>query len=368
MIFVYILTLIALTIYSFGFIDANFPIHLLPKIFSFVHAERSAASVVYILLIVSMFICYLWALKRVKDKLLRSKDVWKLIILTCIILFFSFPGLSYDIFNYVATARVTYFYKENPYIVMPIEIPNEPMLAYLQASNKVALYGPTWILATVLPYILGQGNIMVTLYSFKALVLTAYLFLSWIIWRISNKNLFSLAFFALNPVVITESLISAHNDVVMMLLALLSFEFARRNHFVWGLLLLTFSVFVKGATLVLFPIYIVVWWRSFKQKEIHWSSVWRWAAYALLVVFFLSPLREELYAWYFVWPLTFITLIPKEEFLHVIAYGLTFGLPMRFAPFIWAGEWGRWVPLAKKIISGLPPTIAIVIYGIKKKV
>lgn len=368
MIFFYIFTLLLLSIYSFGFIDANFPIHIFPWMFNFIHNERPLASGVYIILITGLFVFYIWILSQVKNKTVKNRDIWKLIIFTCIILLFSFPGFSYDIFNYIATAKVTYLYKENPYIVMPIEIPNEPMLAYLQASNKVTLYGPTWIFLTALPHVLGSGNIIATIYSFKALILVTYLLLCWIVWRVSNKNTFSLVFFALNPIVITESLISGHNDVVMMVLALLSFMSAKKKHFGGGLIFLILSLFVKGATLVLVPIYLFIWWRAFKGKQISWESVWRWSSYGLLIVFFLSPLREELYAWYFIWPLTFIALTPPEDFLHAVAYGFSFGLPMRFAPFIWAGEWGRWVPLAKKIISAFPPALAALIYGIKKKI
>ena len=41
---------------------------------------------------------------------------------------------------------------------MPIEIPNEPYLAFTRAANKTALYGPVWILLTAIPHLLGQGD------------------------------------------------------------------------------------------------------------------------------------------------------------------------------------------------------------------
>ncbi len=368
MIFLYIIALLALTIFSFGFVDANFPIPLLPVLFRFVNSQRPFATGIYVSIVSYTFVFYVWILAKVKKKSMKSADIWRLIFWTSVILFLSFPAFSYDIFNYIATAKVTYLYKENPYIVMPVDIPNEPMLAFLHASNKVALYGPTWIFLTVIPYAVGRGNLLVTLYSFKAFILLSYLLLLWLIWRMSKKNLFSLVFFAFNPIVIIESLISSHNDGVMMFLALLGFFLAKQKRFIWGVSFLLLSVFVKGATVVLLPIYIFIWMQFLKRREIHWDAVWRWSGYALLAVFFLSPLREELYAWYFIWPLTFITLLPREEFLHAVSYGLTFGLPMRFAPFIFAGEWGRWVSAVKKIVTGVPLALAVILYGSKKRI
>src|SRR5581483_4454944 len=77
--------------------------------------------------------------------------------------------LSFDIFNYIATAKVLFHYHENPYIIMPMEFIGDPLLHYTRAANKVALYAPFWIFITGSPYVLGFKNIFLILFNFKIL-------------------------------------------------------------------------------------------------------------------------------------------------------------------------------------------------------
>lgn len=367
MIILYIIALLVLAFFSFGFVDANFPLKLLPGIFEIVRENRASATVVYTVLITFFFTFYLWIIKQTTKKTIDSRSTWKLVLTTCVILFLSYPAFSYDIFNYIATAKVTFLYRENPYLVMPIEISHEPMLAFLHAANKVALYGPIWISLTAIPFVLGFGNLLLTLLSFKTFVLLFYLGLSWFIWHLTGKNPRALAFFALNPLVITEALVSGHNDIIMMFFALAAFYLVKKKHFWFGLIVLLLSVFIKGATAVLVPLFGYLWWREHKKKKVEWQQVWFWAATLLFVVFFLSPLREELYPWYFIWPLSFVAMMPSASIMQFISFGFMFGLPLRFAPFIYFGDWGGVVPFVKKLVSVVPPLLGAAIYAIKKK-
>ncbi|OGG24466.1 hypothetical protein A3A79_04760 [Candidatus Gottesmanbacteria bacterium RIFCSPLOWO2_01_FULL_43_11b] len=348
MIFAYIIALVFLTIFSFGFIDANFSVKILPAVFEFIHSNRPLATYLYVGAVTYLFIFYFWILRQ-------NRNIWKLIFISCAILFFSFPAFSYDIFNYMATAKVAYLYKENPYVVMPIEFPNEPMLSFLHAANKVALYGPTWIALTYIPHIISGGNILVSIWAFKALAAIFYLGVCWILWKLGGNS--ALAFFALNPLVITETLVSGHNDIVMMFFGLLAFYFAKAKRWWLGLFVLVLSIFVKGATIILLPLYFL---------NIPWNKKWLWAAAGMFIVFLLTPLREELYPWYFIWPLTFIALLSNTHILRYLSYGFSIGLPLRFAPFIYYGDWSGVVPIIKKIVSSLPPALALFFYAKKR--
>ena len=161
--------------------------------------------------------------KLINKKKIVFKDLRFLIFITIVILFFSYPGmLSFDIFNYIVTAKVLFFYHENPYIIMPIEFVGDPLLSFTHAANKISLYGASWILITAIPYFVGIGNFLLTLFSFKLFVSMFYLGTVFLIWKIS-KNLISVALFSLNPLVIIETLVSGHNDIVMVFFSLFSF-------------------------------------------------------------------------------------------------------------------------------------------------
>jgi len=358
--FLYILLFIALTVFSYGFVDANFLLKTSNFLYDLVHQKRLLATIIYVISVFCLFGLYACVLQQVKRKKLSVNQIWWLIFVAAGILFFSFPAFSYDIFNYMATAKVTFFYKENPYIVMPIEFVGEPMLEFMHAANKTALYGPFWILLTVIPYLVGGGNILLSVFTFKAFVIGFYLGLAWLIWRISKKNTYSLAFFALNPLVIIETLVSSHNDVVMMFFVLLGFYLLFQKRKILSFALLLASAGIKYATIVLFPIFAFS--SRFKREKLVTLSCW-----ALFFVFLLSPLREEIYSWYMIWIIALVALITQNRLLYWLTVSFSFGLLLRFAPFLATGSWGGSTPMIKTLVTFIPPALISIGFFLKNR-
>lgn len=347
----YYVTLALLTILSWGFVDSKAPLPKIAALHPIIYFKPIYPTAWYTGTVVLLFGWYFWTLRKVKSGQFSAKNVWSLIFLTSVILIFAYPALSNDIFNYIATAKVTFFYRENPYLVMPVDIPNEPMLSFLHAANKVALYGPVWILLTAIPYFLGVGNLLATVLTFKVFVVVWYLFLCHLIWIESDKKSWSLAFFGLNPLVTLSTLVDGHNDVVMMALALASLMAIKRHYMAISVLLMIASIFIKGATVFLLPILFI------KKRT------WYWASVVMYAMFLLSPIREEIYAWYFIWPLTFLALIDKPTMLVEASYGFSFGLMLRVLPFLYTRSWSGVTPLVKKLVTFIPPIITTLFYG-----
>ena len=358
-----------LAIFSYAFVNPGSPFPRLPVAEAFIFSHRLLATAIYSFLIVFAFLLYWQILRLVKQKKLTSQAVWRLIFLTIIILFFSYPAFSYDLFNYLATARVTFLHRENPYLIMPIEIPNEPMLEFMHAANKTALYGPVWILLTALPHFAGMGHLFLTIFTFKFLMALFYLVLLWLIWQLSNKNPWALAFFGLNPLVTIQTLVDGHNDVVMMALVLLAFYLLKKRRFCLAMASLLSSILIKFATLFLLPVFIWTAWSAYRRtgkKKINWPAVWRWSALSMMLIFLLSPLREELYAWYLIWPLTFAAFLPAGELLAAIILAFSFGLMFRLASFLYTASWVGATPLIKEIVSFLPPSLTFFYLKLKR--
>lgn len=357
---IYIVIVVLLAIFSWGFVDANMPLPKIARLGPIIYFHTVYPTLWYVLTVGLLFGWYVWILHQAKKGFISSPFVWSAILGTVFVLFWSFPAFSNDIFNYIATAKVTFFYKENPYIIMPIDIPNEPMLAFLHAANKVALYGPAWIALTALPHYLGMGNLLATLFAFKLFIVLWYLLLCYLIWKASGKKSWPLVFFALNPLVLLSTLIDGHNDVVMMGLALGSFLLLKKKRYVFGLFLFMASILIKGATLFLIPVFVWCWYRVVQKKQVSWQHVWYWASVSMYILFFLSPLREELYAWYFIWPLTFLALLDKPTIFHAASYGFSLGLMLRIVPFFYTRSWSGVTPVVKKIVTFVPPVITLI--------
>ena len=152
LIFFYIIFLVLITLFSYLFVDQNFT-YLKPLYTRFYTSHRFITTIIFFLVALVYFIFYATFLRMVKRGILNLRQV---ILLTTLILFFAYPAmLSYDIFNYVTTSKVLFGYHENPYILTPLQFVGDPFLEFTRATNKIALYGPFWILVSVFPYILG---------------------------------------------------------------------------------------------------------------------------------------------------------------------------------------------------------------------
>jgi len=357
----YSLFLLLLTVFSYAFIDQHF-IFFQNLYSGFAFTKRLLTTNLYIVSIVIFFCFYLLFLYLTIKKKLNFYHIKLLISITVFILFFSYPAmLSYDIFNYGATAKVLFHYHENPYIIMPIEFHGDPLLLFTHAANKIALYGPFWIILTGIPYFLSFGSFTLFLFNIKLFTALSYIGTLFFIWKIS-KNVFSLVFFSLNPLVVIETLISSHNDIVMVFLALFSYYLLFQKKYFFSVFLLFFSMLIKYATLFLVPVYFFIFLRRVTNKKIHWENIFFMSFIAMLMVFFLAPFREEIYPWYEIWFLVFASLIPQRIFVSLFSLFLSFGLMFRYIPFMLLGTYFGAAPVIKLLVTVIPVIFSIVVF------
>ena len=360
LIILYLLLLSVLLFFSYGFVDPNLTLSsnvfyqkLQKPLSEIVFNNKPLSTAIFIFIIGSLFLFYfLFSFSKLKKRL-KVLHLKRLILITAVILFFSYPAFSYDIFNYILTAKTTFLYRENPYIVMPIEILGEPNLLFTRAANKIALYGPSWIGMTLIPHLLGIGNILLTIFSFKLLVILFYLATSWLIFKLT-KNVNSVSLFALNPLVVIETLVSGHNDIVMMFFALLAFYLLKKKNILIACLPLSISILVKYATVALIPIFFYVVYQTFKKSDIDWNKTFALATISMLIAFAISPIREEIYSWYVIWTLSFVVLVPKQKFLLSLAITLSFATLLRYVPVLYTGSYFGITPMVKKLVTFVP--------------
>jgi hypothetical protein len=333
--------ILILGVFSYGFIDPNLTLSKNPVFLqiqeplkNLAFHQRSITTIVFFVILIGLFACFGIFLKQGTKIFASWKHLCVVLAASAVILACSYPALTYDLFNYIMTAKVTYQYHENPYIVMPIEIPNDPNLAFTRAANKLALYGPVWILITAIPHYAGGGNVWATVIVFKLLNAAVYMGFSYFIWRMT-KNLINVIFFALNPLVLIEILMNGHNDIYMIALALFGLVFWSQKRFmqkIGGIILLIASWFVKGATVVLMPLLFL--------RRVSFERMLIYAYIFLAAVFFIvAPIREELYPWYAAWLIATASLLPlkNHRFIFGFTIVLSFALELRNLPYMWMG-------------------------------
>lgn len=356
----YFLVLILFSFFSFLFVDPNL-IYLKWVYADFSTSNRFISTLFYIVFVVILFTFYFLFLNFIKKKKINLKYLKWTLGGTISVLLVSYPAmLSFDIFNYIATSKVLYLYKENPYLIMPIAFSGDPLLLFMHAANKTALYGPVWIILTGIPYFVGFDNFILTLFSFKLFIVLFYILTVILLWKIS-KNILSVFMFALNPLVIIETLISGHNDIVMLFLALFSFLLLKKKKFFFAILIFAASILIKYSSAFLIPVFLFYFYKIVKNQKISEEKIFYYCTLSMMLIFFLSFLREEIYPWYAIWFLGFSFINTTNKLITYFSLALSFSLLLRYIPFMFLGTYFGPTPIIKILLTFIPP-VSILAY------
>ncbi len=361
-VFLYSLLFILFSAFSYLFVDTN--VIYLKSIFSdFAYTNRLLTTVIFFLFVSAFFCCYILILNY--SNTVKFDGIKKYLILPLFGIFAYPAALSFDIFNYIATAKVAFHYFENPYIVMPVEFIGDPMLLFTRAANKIALYGPVWIFLTSIPFYLSFGNYLLSIVLFKILVSSFFFGVVFLIWKIT-KSMYSVLYFATSPLVLIETFINGHNDVVMIFFALLSLHLLKSKKTGFALLFLLASILIKYATLFLIPVYVYYFWKKNSKKDVNWNTIYFYSFLLMFFVFILSPIREELYTWYAIWIIPFVSLVQNKTIrLYVIIF--TFGLLLRYIPYMLLGTYLMPTPVIRNFLTFIPLILFIIFNTIKNR-
>ncbi len=366
----YIGVIIALFLYSFTQVDLSLTISRLSiyqttgKLFQYIgYFQRPLSAQLYIIILLLLFGFYFFFLAVAKRNLISKKQLWGVIIATSAILTFSYNAFSYDLFNYIFDAKIITHYGQNPFLHKALDFPGDPMLSFMRWTHRVYPYGPTWLGLTVPLSFIGMNIFLPTFFLFKMLmsacfVATAY-FIGRILEKTSPKNeLLGVAFFALNPLVIIESLVSAHNDIVMLMLAVAALYFFLSSKYIRAFILLFLSIGVKFATVFILPILILeLIFRRFKKKitaQFLIISICTVMSVAVVV----ASVRTNFQPWYLLYVLPFAALLSDKYYIKLPIVVLSFSSLLLYVPFLQEGNWNPpiperllWITTAGVIIS-----------------
>jgi hypothetical protein len=320
---------------------------------------RPIATYWYIGILLIFYALYASTLVKIIGGKINKKQLWWIIGGIAGILLFSYPAFSYDIFNYMFTAKTILVYHKNPYEVIPLQFSGvEPWLSFMRWTHLPSAYTPFWIVMTVPMYLLGVGYFLFTLWGMKSVAVAGYLASVWYVGKILEKKdpknaVLGMAILALNPLVIMESLVSGHNDIVMMAFALMSIWALVQGDRLKSFFLMSLSTATKLMTGALLPVIFLGY---------------RPAFYLIAMIVGLGYVvsQREILPWYFVWIMPFVALLPKKKWITIVAAAYSFGLLLRYAPYFYLGHWNDPVPMIKIWVTVVPPILAGVFVFLKR--
>lgn len=350
----YIVVLLGLFLYSFTQIDLSLTfsriafLQNIVKSFQYIgYFDRSLSGSLYLILLMALYLFYFVFLFFASKKRVTKAFLWKLIFALTFILAFSYSAFSYDLFNYIFDAKIITHYQQNPYIHKALDFPGDPMLSFMHWTHRVYPYGPFWLVLTVPLSFLGFNLFLPTFFLFKALMASCFVgsayFVSKIFQKIApEKENFGLIFFALNPLIMIESLVSSHVDIVMVFFALWAIYLLLNKKYLFAFALLLVSIGIKFATVFLLPVFLFVLFQ--KQKTKFWEIIFGFAILLMTAAVVAVSLRTNFQPWYLVLAIPFAVFLANRYIVFLPVMILSFSALLTYAPYLYLGNWDKPVP------------------------
>lgn len=370
----WLINLLGWCFYSFTQIDLNLTLTKVPilnaffKSFQYIgYFQRPLSTYLFLFLLASNFILYLLLLRDFSQGKVTRRWFWRLILSSCLVLFFSYPAFSYDLFNYMFDAKTIIYYHANPWISKPLDFTGDPWLLFMRWTHRPSVYPAGWIFLSLPFYLLGLNFFLTILFSFKLLMALSYLGTIWVMEKILTiqkvkASFFLLAIFALNPLIIIESLISAHNDIVMIFFVVLGLWLGMQEKRLLGILSLILSGTIKYLGAGLSPVFF---WSFLRKKPLALLEL-RIALFLMVGGLIYIVQKIEIQPWYLIWLLPLL-VIAQIRILFPVAIAFSIGLLLRYTPFLFLGNWDPPVPTYKLWLTLTPLTIGILFVLIKNK-
>ena len=376
----YFSSLLALFFYSFTQVDLSLTItrrsFWQPIQNAFQHIgyfNRPLSTGIFLLIIFLLFVSYFLLFRFAKQGFLRRRSIWGMIIFSSIIFIFSYNAFSYDIFNYIFDAKIITFYHANPYLKKALDYPGDPMLSFMHWTHRTYPYGPSWLFLTVPLSFSGLQYFLPTYFLFKTLIIFCFVGTAYYVEKIAEKikegsGISSVVFFALNPLVIIESLVSSHNDIVMIFFAVLSFWLILRRKVVFGFFSLLFSIGIKFATGLLFPIFAYIFLKQRFGKPVNLEKAVMVMGILMVAALGLATYRTNFQPWYFLYAMPFVSLLSRKNFIRIPTIIFSFGASLQYIPYLYLGNYDPPVPTVLWelfFVSGAVSLGAMVLFSFK---
>jgi hypothetical protein len=369
----YLLTILALFIYSFTQVDLSLTLsrvsvyQLAEKYLQNIgFFQRPLSTVIYIVILVILTLFYFIFLNQAAKRRISFGSIWKIIVVATVILIFSYNAFSYDLFNYIFDAKIVTHYHLIPYFHSALDFPKDPMLSFMRWTHRTFPYGPSWLVLTVPLSFIGMNYFLPTFFLFKILAGASFLGSCYLIYKISEKifpenKLLNLAFFAFNPLVIIESLVSAHNDIPMIFFFLLSIYLFLKKKKMLSFISNFFSIGVKFSTGFIFPLFLIIEFMDRKDKKINWELFFVMAFLLSLGTIMLATIRSTFQPWYLLLPLSIASFIPRKYYVFSpSAIGTTFAW-LTYIPYFYITDYAKEYPMSVASID-IVGLVAVVLF------
>ena len=206
----------------------------------------------FLLALVAMGVCY--AAVLVAGDAIPARWAIGAIVVAHVLFALSPPLLSKDIFSYLEYARLGVVHHVNPYGHVVKAVRHDPVFRFLGWRSIASAYGPLFTVAT---YPLAKLSAGAGLWIIKVLTAGASLGCVALVWdcarRVGRSPVAAAVFVGLNPVLLVYGVGGAHNDILMLFMAVLGVWLMLRAREGLGMAAVVVGGAIKASVGVMLP-------------------------------------------------------------------------------------------------------------------
>lgn len=365
----YALTLFLLSVYSYSQVDLSLTLSS-NRFYQIIQQQliflgwynRPLSAAIFSIILLLMFLNYFFIFRLTVKGTLKLCDVIHLIVITGVITLFSYPAFSYDIFNYIFDARIVVKYGLNPYNFRALDFPADSWIRFMHWTHRTYPYGPIWLAVTLPFYFFGFGKFILTLLSFRLFFLSVYLASVYFLYKILvtqkfDKKLTNLVFFAFNPLVMIETIVSPHNESLMLLGIFASIYWLGKRQNLYSYLALAASGGVKFLSWALFPLFYI-----YISRKLSFDRFVKLIFLASCVFILVLTFQRESYPWYFVTVMGIAALTKRSSIIQQLTIVVSFAVLLRYLPFLYFGDYNKPTRMWEFYLSVFPIISFFMIY------
>lgn len=376
---------IFLAVFSYCYVDLNLNFGTNEKLLGLIKSlqylgyyNRPAATSTFIILIAGFFTTFLVNLFLFKKNKIGVGYLKISATFQTLILVFSYPFLSADVFNYMFDAKIIYHYHQIPYNFRPLDFPQDDWLRFMRWVHRYSPYGPFWLFLSLVPTILGFGKFFITLFFFKIFIASFHLLNSFLIYKIlikldKTKALFGTAFYVLNPLFLIEGVANSHNDVVVASFLLFAIYFWLKKKSILSFGAIVLGTLIKYISLLTLPVYLfdLVSRRKMTAKLLILINLALMFIFTVtysttkIVVPFVSTgaTQVQFQPWYLFWTVPLVSLL-SSDVLVILSLVLGASSLMRYLPYLYFGDWSTSGTTQYMQTVTVAPVLLVAIYVI----
>jgi len=322
--------------------------------------QRTISTLIYIILISGLFLSYFFMIKEINLNHEVNKAKW-ILIGAIAVLFISYPALSTDIFNYMFNAKMVVVYQADPHVKTALNFDTDPWVKYMHNIQSTAPYGYGWTALSLLPYTLGDNHLKLTLWLFRVFMLIGFSLLIWTQFTLKASKEAILTF-ALNPLVLIETVSNIHNDVWMMAFGFLALLAAKKGLVSgkWWLWVLASGLWGVSGSIKIITFLIPVGIALYFYRRIYSGKISFGLSQALVHALPLLTKRSGRFLpWYLIWPMSFMPFM-SEKRMKTIFYTISFSAMLSYIPYLYTGGYSAVTILYRTLIIIIPPILMFI--------